>query len=140
MTAGYPDYEGDKRGLYLQPQWAALRGTDKSFRKSGAALIWGNSVVETYAVPAGKTLYITDIAGAGYASGVGDAELNQIIRVYVAELLGLGIIFDMGGNGGVTHSFAKPIVVRGGYTAQFSVSNFSNHGMIVQVFASGYEV
>ncbi len=62
MAHGYPDFEGDKSGLYLKPEWAAKEGQDKQLTGSTASLGTGYSTILSYAVPTGKVLRITELA------------------------------------------------------------------------------
>jgi len=51
-------------GLWIQPQWAAKGGYDKTLHGYDNIVAGGASVLIDYVVPSGKTLYITDVSFA----------------------------------------------------------------------------
>ena len=138
MDRGYPDYEGDKSGLYLKPEWAAKEGTDKDLYAS-QILTPGTGVSITYVVPAGKRLSITQISVSLFAAVVAtDGELNQIVRGYVTVDGDYKI--DIGGNGGAGMSLNKPAIAIAGQTVVGMVENWSNHNTYGSIAINGYEV
>ena len=72
MARGYPDFEGNKVGLYLMPEWAAKEGKEWSKIVVGANKAFGTSANGSYLVPAGKTLYITQASWQSVASAAAD--------------------------------------------------------------------
>jgi len=127
-------------GVYLQPEWAAAQGTDKNFRASQAGLSFGTYGYASYAVPTGKTLYITHIGGYSYAHAVADADKNQIMAISIYDATAPGYLFETGGNGGAFANLSKPIRVPAEHTVWFMAWNFANHDCDVSVSVSGYEV
>lgn len=137
MAHGYPDFEGDKRGLYLQPAWAAVEGTDKNLTVVGGNVVPGGNITLVYNVPAGKTLYITDLHAASSASTLAaDGELNQIIY---AVLTSVTIRFRAGGNGGFAQALSKPTVFVAGSIVAFQIFNVSGHNCSLSGGMMGYE-
>jgi hypothetical protein len=138
MSHGYPDYEGDKSGLYLKPEWAAKEGIDKNLVVQAINVAIGGNTDGTYVVPAGKTFYINGMSFYSFASAPADAELNQIGRaiLYVAAIFAAAI----GGNGGGSLIFPKPIVIGTGVTVTYRVGNVSDHVVNHGMTLFGYEV
>ena len=136
----YPDFEGGKQRVYLTPEWAAKEAVDKDFSQIGVGLAVGAGILQTYLVPAGKTLYITLSSGACYAFAAADAELNQIVFAYVRDLTTGAMGLLIGGNGGYFAAFGKPFVVVAGHTLEAGVYNKTNHVANISQIVSGYEV
>lgn len=136
----YPDYQGEKAGLYLQPEWAALTATDINITRVIAALADAASTFATYNVPAGRTLYITHFGWFLYGVALADRPIPQmgygrVINNTTAVLLAL-----VGGNGGTFSPLLKPIVVPGNNNARAYVHNESGHICSAGVFFGGYQI
>lgn len=140
MAKGYPDFEGEKSGLYLKPEWSAKEGTDKNFIANDDALIFGEGATVTYLVPAGKSLYITQVSTSLVAPLVANSGNNQICRALVYDQTDNVVKWCLGGNGGAGMAFSKPIVIPTGHTVWFTCYNFSANTAWGVVVASGYEV
>jgi hypothetical protein len=140
MTRGYPDFEGNKWALYLIDQFAAKTGVDKTMSASEVNQARDFGPVITYTVPAGKTLYITQLSGSARSTAAADAEKIHAIQ---------GILFDSGtfdqylnpgGQSGFTVALPQPIVFNAGHTLLYTVVNGSNHNVDIQITLGGYEV
>jgi len=134
MARGYPDYEGDKQKVYLTPEWAALEAVDKTFIMS--ATVSGDSwdTLDSYLVPAGKTLYITSFAVASDKYGIHGA---------VRSNDGLGNIVPLGIAGGYVGgqiSYPKPLVITGGLTMETRVFNAHSANAVCHTCVQGYEL
>jgi hypothetical protein len=127
-------------GIYLQPEWAAKVGVDKSFNWASLNLGEGLSASLPYTVTAGKTLYITQLSFYSHAVDVANADLNQMCMGYITDNDDAANAWYQGGNGGGGVVFSKPMAFEGGHTVNFAVMNCSNHHTKSGVTASGYEV
>jgi hypothetical protein len=136
----YPDFEGDKSGLYLKPEWSAKEATDKTFLAAeGSGLFtFGSQAVVYYDVPADKTLYITQISVFSGAWDAANADKAQ----HVQGLIGDNGVWGWyaGGDGGCSQAFSNPIVIKGGHEASFVAINYANHACAVALSAKGYEI
>lgn len=140
MARGYPDYEGNKVGLYLIPEWAAKEGTDKSFYGFGTNVAVGDSAVVNYTVPAAKTLYISAAAFAASAYADANADLNQVAWFRIVDTTTGDVFVYIGGNSGGQITFPKPIVIPAAHQVSIRLFNQSNHTLNLRFTAQGYEV
>lgn len=134
------DIEAQSVGVYLQPDWSALQGTDKNFNALSSDLATGLYTSVEYDVPGAKTLYITHIAGwsTGYLHS--DRDKNQMMAVAIYDEDAGDYLFFKGGNGGAGMDMSKPVVIPGGHNAWFMCFNFANHNCDLRVSAGGYEL
>jgi len=141
MAHGYPDFEGDKSGLYLKPEWAAKEGTDKSFYANRIAATFGQAPPAAfYLVPVGKTLYLNGLSFGVRANLVADADNNQMGSAYIIDTTTGDIYGYVGGNGGGCVVFPKPIVIPGGDVVAYPVVCQANHACDIDVTCWGYEI
>ncbi len=138
MTHGYPDYEGDKSGLYLKPEWAAKEGIDLNLLALGAGKTWGQGVILFQPVLAGQTLFITQVQCAIFADAALDSELNNMCSLSL--VVGVINVAYQGGNGGVSLPLPKPIVIVGVDCFSAGVTDRSNPTCSLVVSAQGYLV
>ena len=138
MARGYPDFEGNKRGMYSPAEWAAKEGDDKNFRVAGLNKTFAQIATAAYAVPAGKTLYIVGMAINSTAVNAADADNNHHVFGGISE--GLTIKSQLGGNGGAGITFSKPHVIAGGTNFNYSVVSGANHNVNMALTAWGYEL
>jgi len=127
-------------GVYLQPEWAAKTGEDKVFNVIASDRAWGYGGETTYVVPTGKTLYITEVASISAAASIGDNEKHQFMELRLGEAGGAEPYSYLGGNGGCSQSFPKPLVYEAGETFTLGVKNNVGHNSSMIGTAQGYEV
>jgi len=141
MAKGYPDFEGDKSGLYLKPEWAAYEGEDKTFTLVAANKASGAWIFLAYDVPLGKTLYISQCTFYSWAFLAADRDNNQMCRFDIQRLLpGAAFYSRMGGNGGGQAAYTKPLVFEAEERAYFTITNVANHSSNIGFCAVGYEI
>jgi len=135
----YPDYQGEKAGLYPQPEWAAKEGTDKNIYAYGTNKDFGDYITGSYTVPTGKTLFIT-----GFSFIIGAETPTDYDHFLYAwgdiKNFTTGVIkVRLGGVGGGSCTFPKPITFSAGEKVEFWVWNISNITCALGVTAWGYE-
>ncbi len=140
MAKGFPDWSGPKVGVYLQPEWAAKEGTDKTFTADGSNITRGLYVLEDYLVPADKTLYIVSLSFAGFGFAAGDSDNNQFCEGSLMNLTDNEIYVSLAGNGGASIVLSKPAVFKAGKTMRIFEYNRANHACYLTVSAQGYEI
>ncbi len=125
-------------GIYLQPEWAALQGTDKTFTSASVNVAFLDATYVSYTVPAGKTLYITGLSFANRAYSQADADNNQLCECIIQD--GATSVFYQGASGGGSISLSKPIVIAAGHTVTMYLYNAANHNTTCSLVVLGYEV
>ncbi len=119
MARGFPDYQGDKSGLYLKPEWAAKEGLDKNLELYEEVLAVGAQQVLQYAVPAGKVFIAISVGASSIASNLADRDIQQLGRlVYIVD--GTRYI-HIGFNGGGCWNFAKPVIATAGLLTELFI-------------------
>ncbi len=120
-------------GIYLQPDWNALQGTDKNLTGGGTVASGAETDVLAYVVTAGKSFYICDLTFTGYHFGVqGVATLRYSTpAVYLCYL---------GGVVGNSIVFSKPKKVAAGKTISVSIKNLDADAADFAVSIGGYEI
>jgi len=140
MARGYPDFQGDKKGLSEEPEWAAFEGVDRNFSFITVNLDFEDDDTSDYVVPAGSTLYITSLTFAVYATLEGHADNNQHAEVCLQNHTTFATYVSLGGNGGGSINLSKPVVFPGGDTFRIYIESKANHVIRVWATAHGYEV
>lgn len=140
MARGYPDFEGEKSGVFLKPEWAAFEGEDKNFDGRDTNKPRNTGVAVVYLVPVGKTLYLDHLTFGIWANLAADADNNQMGHAYIYNASTVIYHVELGGNGGGAITLLKPIVILTGQTVQIVLQNRANHNCEVYVHAGGYEV
>ena len=126
--------------LWLQPEWAAREGNDKSFYLEAGNKGWAECEVLYYEVPAGKTLYINSMTFMVVSYEPANADKDQMGLMFCEDsTTGLRRIYQ-GGNGGGASSFPTPIVIPAGHKVAFAVCNRANHSCEIRLVAIGYEI
>ncbi len=138
MARGYPDYEGDKSGLYLKSEWAAMEGLDKNFSATADTIGRGGGISAGGIVGVEKKWIINEVSGSCVSWLAVDGELNQMCFLTVS-VAGVAV-FKIGGNGGVYAPFGKPLAVTEGQLFGVALTNMANHDCSLFVSAHGYEV
>ena len=136
----YPDYQGEKAGLYPQPGWSAEEGTDINLRAFAAGRTWGQFASVAYAVPAGQTLYLVDFTWESVV--VTDTDYDHFLysTLHVEDLIVPTSFLDRGGVGGGGAHLSKPIVIPALHQVQVRTYNRANLTCNLTVCALGYEV
>lgn len=136
----YPDYEGGKSKLYTAADWAALQATDITFHSGlNNAAVLAQHVLD-YAVPAGRTLYVTYFTISCYTIVLADADKPQIVSGWIQNFTTAVVLMRLGGNGGAQISLNKPVRIPGGNTVRFGVTNFTAHVADIWIAAGGYVI
>ena len=138
MARGYPDFEGDKAGLYLKPEWASKEGLRKSLRVTAENKGYGESFSTTYTVPAGKELRINLVTGWALAANAVDADKNQGFEVWI--IVSLVYVLIVAGNFGLAAPLSAPLIFDAGDVLTYSGICYANHDCYLGFTLSGYEV
>jgi len=134
------DIEAQSVGIYLQPEWAALQGTDKNFESGWTNLAFGEYAYVTYSVPEGKTFYICGISGGLRPSAAGNAEKMLFGTLDVYDT-GSGLFAPhIGILGGGSIVLSKPKVVAATKVVQFSLTSYAADTVVGNVTGWGYEL
>lgn len=138
MARGYPDFEGNKLGLYLIPEWAAKEGNDILRGADGNNKATGTSINVAYTVTAGKKLYITQLGMFSYATLAADRDKDQIcvLQLFIAAI-GYPVI---GSSGGGFWNLPKPMVALAGQVVNLFGFNFANHNCNMGINWAGFEI
>lgn len=123
-----------------QAEWSALAGTDKNFSLNGINEPSGEVIHGSYTVTTGKTLYICGLSFYIYAYAAANGELNQIGCAFLNNYTNTTDLAYIGGNGGGSITFPKPIPLEADKVLRYYVGNESNHNCTMGVTAWGYEV
>jgi len=134
----YPDYQGEKSKLFTTADWAAVEATDQNFTAIGVNLGFAFGALVAYVVPAGRTLYITQVGFVSHATVAADGDNNQIAFASILDLTTGIPLFRQGGNGGGAVALNKPLVIPGGNTVNIYVTTYANHNVDIIVHAGGY--
>ena len=125
-------------GVYLQPEWSALEGEDKTLIASGTGKGWHEFATVTYTPTAPKTLYINAI---GFNSQIEtEADYDHFAHVQVSIFVAASVILTVGGETGGSLVLPRPIVVAGGEELIAIVSNNSGIDCAIAATLLGYEV
>lgn len=138
MATGYPDYQGQKYGLLTAAEWAAHEGTDKNLSGLASNKTFGQTLVVEYEVPAGKTLYLHGVSFFIYAFVA--ANYDHFFYALVNVMDGATVVGRLGGLGGGSLIFPKPIPISAGTTLGIQVLNGANVAAVLGLSAGGYEV
>lgn len=142
MASGYPDYEGQKSGVYSIADWAVIKGVEKIFGIYSASKGWKEEGEVNYTVPAGKTLYINWVGCWIRAHTDTDYDhffyfgcsLSEIVdATYIEKAL-------FGGIGGGSIVLSTPAVIDAGNQLALVITNHSNLDTDMYAEAIGYEI
>jgi len=134
------DIETQSVGIYLQPDWQALQGTDKNFYFSGINYTWNDGGYVSYTVPAGKTLYLCGVSFAIMAAAAADYDhflycMGSVINYTTGVFLAYS-----GFLAGGQLTFTKPLVFSAGQEVRISNYNYSNITCHLTCSGWGYEI
>ena len=128
------DIEAQSVGMYLQPDWQVLQGTDKNLTGSATVTADSAAFVLDYTVTDGKTLYVCQWS-ANISYNVNVAALLYYRHGTTDYLLGA-----IGGPTGASQSFSKPITVVAGDHIKVQVYNFDASNHTCYACVGGYEI
>jgi hypothetical protein len=134
-----PDGKGLIYNLLTAAEWSTRTGEYKSFVATANGKTFGQNVETGYIVPAGKVLYINHADGRGMASVAANADLPQMLNVYIS-CAGTGPSWTRGGDGGAGADFSQSLVYVAGDILKFGIECRANHAMDLRAYWHGYEV
>ena len=134
------DIETQSVGIYLQPEWAAKTGIDKTIRVTGPDIGIGESTFTDYVVTTGKTLYVSSFTGSSSGDVAEDRDKMQIVTGHLANLTDSLYFGYCGGNGGFSVSFVTPVAIPSGKKLRIRIENRAGHVSNVYAAISSYEV
>ena len=134
------DIKAQSVAIIDQPNWAAINATDKNFILASGGLAWSANAYGTYTVPANKTLYLCGMAFTSYAGSAADADSNQMGMIFLFNVTDSVNLPCLGGNGGGSVVFSKPIKVAANKQLKYAVYNWANHNVIMWASVWGYEL
>lgn len=136
------DIEAQSVGLYSYPEWAAKEGEDKNFSATGSLKGWAEYVREEYTVPTGKVLYICGMSFAIFASLGDDYDhhLHFSGSLYDATDATPVLLAPLGGNGGGSIIFSKPIAFTADKKMRLNLMNASGVDCNLYAACWGYEI
>jgi len=127
-------------GIYSQPEWAAKEGIDKNFICTGDNKGVGEYAYFEYAVPTGKTLYITGFSFLTFVNDPANYDHFLYARAILLNSTDTIYLCEMGGVGGGGMSLSKPATLVAGKTLRGVVGNNSNVACSLGLTVWGYEV
>lgn len=134
------DIEAQSVGVYMQPEWAALQGTDKSFYASTDSAEWNGYAEDTWDVVGGDNLYITAFGASCIPHGFVDEDKTMIFVVDIGDIETGGEMLHQGGNYGCSLSLSKPLVIPVGHTFSVKITRKGTGVADIKVSAHGYLV
>lgn len=131
MARGYPDFEGNKSGLYSKAEWAAFEGSDRNITGTSLVLPAAATALISYTPPATQTFYISHF-GCNLISGAGN------VALYIQESPIIVYLAVAGGAQGCFASLNKPIVVAGGQMVRMVAYHFGLGALTLAGHIGGY--
>lgn len=138
MARGYPDYEGQKSGLYDSPEWATIVGDEKNWASSGANLTAGQFATFSYTTPAGLTLYFRWAGGMIRAQD--PANYDHFLYCSIDIIRAGSTVLSVGGIGGAQIILPSGFAVDAGVTIQVFITNRGNITCYASIAGWGYEI
>ena len=127
-------------GIYLQPTWAAKEGTDKDFEVVDTSLGYAGNIEVVYDVPAGKTLYMTDISFTIRPHDREFADHNLIFLAYVLDTTAAAHFLRVTGSNGASEHLIRPAPTPGPHEFKALLYNMSPVLVNMGIHVSGFEV
>jgi len=138
--ADYPDFEGQKSGIYSIADWAAHEGKEKFFEVTDSPVLPWNAMVLDYAVPAGKKLYILGGSWGTFAAAVANYDHFLWIWVNIYDLTTGNKNVMQVSLGGGNIVLKVPAIIPANHTLRLFAQNMSNVGVWLAMNAWGYEL
>ena len=140
------EFAAQSIGAYLQPEWAAFQGLDKNFQAEALSRAWNQAASITYRIPLGKCLYITDVSCSIVPNAATDFDHQFPFIMCILDVwnsIGGNYHLQVGGNGGMSQSFHKPIAIEA-QTAHHDVDmrmvSYANVTVDLRLVCMGYEI
>jgi len=140
VYSDYPDYQGEKVGIFPEAEWATREGFGVDIRQYTLNVAPNALIFAQHIVAGGRVLYITQFGFSSAANLVADADNNQICRGDIINFVTGVWYWLQGGNGGGRAVFSKSLVFLAGTTVHFRCANRANHNCDLGVYAGGYEI
>lgn len=140
LLAAQIDILSQSVGIYLQPEWAALTGIDKTFGATALNKAPMLAASFTYNVPGDKTLYICGVSMDIYGYTEADRDNNQIGCIQLNNATHAVHLTHQSLNGGGGIIFPKPLVIPGGERLGGNFINRTNHSCNINGTVWGYEL
>lgn len=142
MARGYPDFEGEKSGLYLTPEWAAKEGKDVTITDSAGNVSYSAGVTKDTVIPADTTRFIVQASWVNRAQDAADADKDQMSQLGIAKIDPAPTVNHclIGGNGGGQANFPKPLKFATGETLRVVATNWANHDTVISFTLTGYDI
>lgn len=134
------DWQSQFVGVYLQPEWTALKGTDKNFRIYKNNVVFGDGDSLDYPVPHGKTLFITGHSFMGNATVAKDADNPYPLYSILLDATIPTTLVGQAGVSGGGMTFPKPIVIPQDHTFRLYVVHLGRYEAHISATAWGYEI
>ncbi len=127
------DIEAQSVGVFMQPDWNVKEGNAKAWALTGSIREPGEYLEQTYEVPAGKTLYITDSSCLSYTTNAEHADKPQVIEMNQTG-------YYLGGNGGCHLQQMTPLKITAGLSMTFRITNRAAHNTYICGSVRGWEI
>lgn len=134
------DILSQSQALLSPAEWAVMAGTDINMWAGGANIEPWGTLLFSYAVPAGKTLYVFSAEFSLCAYTLSERDLQTLGMAMITANGGNGYWAHFGGNGGGLASNRIPLAIPGGSLLQYTVFNASAHYTIMRAMLAGYLV
>jgi len=136
----YPDYQGEKRGVYTPAEWAAFEGEDITIFGTDAPMDFGESVITTYTVPPGRTLYIVRYSAS--VRGFLEADNNRFLYIWfrLRDVTGAIVYVSIPANIGVGDNLAIPVVIPENHQLEMRTWNDGTDNCVLEHLVGGYEI
>lgn len=129
-------------GVYLQPEWAALKILDKNFYAVNTVAAWEEYAKTDYEVTGGGDLYICGVSCVINPNTNTDYDHQLHFRVKVSDYSDTteDVLVTFGGNGGGSVVLPKPIVIPDGHHLWSWIISNTNVPCTIGISTWGYQV
>lgn len=133
------DWQSQFAGVFLQPDWTALQGTDKNFHCGDTGQGYDGAQYAEYDVPAGKTLYICGASFSSMSERDRDSTVAVYFKGYLFDFTAGIVLAPVGGIGGISVILNKPFVIPAGHNFRLFVINKADINVTLEASAWGWE-
>ena len=134
------DWQSQFAGVFLQPDWTALQGTDKNFHAGDTGQVYDGAQYASYPVPEGKTLYITGASFSIMSEASGDYDHFLYFKGYLMDFTAGTVFATVGGIGGGFVSLSKPLAIPSEHDFRLYIINKADITCTLEATAWGYEL